>query len=108
MITNLDVQNYVKSLQENFFRSQERTNYPPICSFIESWALVIRSFVEETGISAGVPDISVRVNDNLVGYIEAKNINKNIYQLNTKDNLQIDKYCNSVIMAFRKKEYYFK
>lgn len=97
MVTNLDIQNYVKSLQENFFRSQERTNYLPICSFIESWALGIRSFVEETGISAGVPDISVRVNDNLVGYIEAKNINKSLHKLNIKDNLQIDKYCNSII-----------
>lgn len=97
MVTNLDIKNYVKSLQENFLRSQERTNYPPICSFIESWALGIRSFVEETGISAGVPDISVRVNDNLVGYIEAKNINKSLHKLNIKDNLQIDKYCNSII-----------
>lgn len=97
MVTNLDIQNYVKSLEENFFRSQERTNYLPLCSFIESWGLGIRSFVEETGICAGVPDISVRVNSNLVGYIEAKNINKSLHKLNNKDNLQIEKYCNSII-----------
>jgi len=76
MIVNFT--HYLQSLQVNFQRGSERSHYPTLKALIDDSMTGINAVIEEKGNQAGIPDFTVRKNGQLVGYIEAKDINKNL------------------------------
>ncbi len=86
---------YLQELQNNLTRGSERTHYPALKNLVDSGMLGIITTIEETGNQAGIPDFTVRKNDNLVGYIEAKKIGENLDKIEETEQLQ--RYFDSVI-----------
>ena len=76
MIVNFT--HYLQNLQVNFQRGSERSHYPTLKALIDDSMTGINAVIEEKGNQAGIPDFTVRKNGQLVGYIEAKDINKNL------------------------------
>ena len=69
---------YLQNLQLNFQRGSERSHYPTLKALMDDSMMGINAVIEEKGNQAGIPDFTVRKNGQLVGYIEAKDINKNL------------------------------
>ena len=69
---------YLQNLQLNFERGSERSYYPTLKALMDDSVMGINSVIEEKGNQAGIPDFTVRKNGQLVGYIEAKDINRNL------------------------------
>ncbi|MDJ0578497.1 N-6 DNA methylase [Crocosphaera sp.] len=86
---------YLQELQNNLTRGSERTHYPALKNLVDSGMLGIITTIEETGNQAGIPDFTVRKNDNLVGYIEAKKIGENLDKIEETEQLQ--RYFGSAI-----------
>ncbi len=70
--------NYIQNLQRNIKHGGERSHYSSLQSLIEGLEIGINTIVEEKGNQAGIPDLTIRKNERVVGYIEAKDININI------------------------------
>lgn len=86
---------YLQELQNNLTRGSERTHYPTLKNLVDSGMLGITTTIEETGNQAGIPDFTVRKNDNLLGYIEAKKIGENLDK--TEETEQLQRYFDSAI-----------
>ncbi|MDH6100836.1 hypothetical protein NWP21_18745, partial [Anabaenopsis sp. FSS-46] len=67
--------NYIEDLQTNIKRGGERSHYPSLKRLIESLMMGINATIEEKGNQQGIPDFTIRKNDRILGYIEAKDIN---------------------------------
>ena len=89
--------NYIRNLQKNIKHGGERSHYSSLQSLIEGLEIGINTIVEEKGNQAGIPDLTIRKNDRVVGYIEAKDININISKLDQKNEKQIKRYLESNI-----------
>jgi hypothetical protein len=76
MIVNFT--HYLQNLQLNFQRGSERSHYPTLKALIDDYMIGINAVIEEKGNQAGIPDFTVRKNGQLVGYIEAKDMNRNL------------------------------
>jgi predicted helicase len=76
MIVNFT--HYLQNLQLNFQRGSERSHYPTLKALIDDSMIGINAVIEEKGNQAGIPDFTVRKNGQLVGYIEAKDMNRNL------------------------------
>lgn len=79
---------YLQELQNNLTRGSERTHYPALKNLVDSGMLGIITTIEEKGNQAGIPDFTVRKNDNLVGYVEAKKIGENLDKIEETEQLQ--------------------
>ena len=88
---------YIQNLQKNIKHGGERSHYSSLQSLIEGLEIGINTIVEEKGNQAGIPDLTIRKNDRVVGYIEAKDININISKLDQKNEKQIKRYLESNI-----------
>ena len=86
---------YLQELQNNLTRGSERTHYPALKNLVDSGMLGIITTIEEKGNQAGIPDFTVRKNDNLVGYVEAKKIGENLDKI--KETEQLQRYFESSI-----------
>ena len=86
---------YLQSLQVNFQRGSERSHYPTLKALIDDSMTGINAVIEEKGNQAGIPDFTVRKNGQLVGYIEAKDINKNLD--NEEKTEQLERYRESSV-----------
>ena len=93
MIVNFT--HYLQSLQVNFQRGSERSHYPTLKALIDDSMTGINAVIEEKGNQAGIPDFTVRKNGQLVGYIEAKDINKNLD--NEEKTEQLERYRESSV-----------
>ena len=89
--------NYIQNLQINIKHGGERSHYSSLQSLIESLEIGISTIVEEKGNQAGIPDLTIRKNERVVGYIEAKDININITKLDKQNEQQIKRYLESNI-----------
>jgi len=93
MIVNFT--HYLQNLQLNFQRGSERSHYPTLKALIDDSMTGINAVIEEKGNQAGIPDFTVRKNGQLVGYIEAKDINRN---LDTEEKTeQLERYRESSV-----------
>ncbi|MFM6247405.1 MAG: N-6 DNA methylase, partial [Dolichospermum sp.] len=82
-------------LQTDLEKGSERTHYPTLKNLIDNSILGIKSTIEETGNQAGIPDFTIRKNNQLLGYIEAKKIGQNLDKIEEKEQLQ--RYLESSI-----------
>ena len=89
--------NYIQNLQKNIKHGGERSHYSSLQSLIESLDIGINTIVEEKGNQAGIPDLTIRKDDRVVGYIEAKDIDVNITKLTKKNEQQVKRYLESNI-----------
>ncbi|MDM3859966.1 MAG: N-6 DNA methylase [Aphanizomenon gracile PMC644.10] len=86
---------YIQNLQQNIKHGGERSHYSSLQGLIEGLEIGIDTIVEEKGNQAGIPDLTIRKNDRVVGYIEAKDINIDISKLEKTE--QIKRYLESNI-----------
>ena len=89
--------NYIQNLQKNIKHGGERSHYSSLQSLIEGLEIGINTIVEEKGNQAGIPDLTIRKNERVVGYIESKDININITKLDKQNEQQIKRYLESNI-----------
>ncbi|MBE9231335.1 N-6 DNA methylase [Cuspidothrix issatschenkoi LEGE 03284] len=89
--------NYTQNLQKNIKHGGECSHYSSLQSLIEGLEIGINTIVEEKGNQAGIPDLTIRKNERVVGYIEAKDINININKLDKQNEQQIKRYLESNI-----------
>jgi len=90
-----DFTHYLQDLQENIQRGSERSHYPALKSLIDGLMIGINAIIEEKGNQIGIPDLTVRRNDILIGYVEAKDIDRNLDKLEETE--QIKRYRESAI-----------
>ena len=93
----LNFNNYIQNLQKNIKHGGERSHYSSLQGLIEGLEIGINTIVEEKGNQAGIPDLTIRKNERVVGYIEAKDININITKLDKQNEQQIKRYLESNI-----------
>jgi len=79
---------YLKSIQKNLQKGSERSHYPALKNLIDDRDRGIDAVIEETGNKAGVPDFTVNRRELLVGYIEAKDIDLDLDQVEKTEQLQ--------------------
>ena len=91
----MDFRHYLQQLQSKLEKGSERTHYSTLANLINSVILGIKSTVEELGNQAGIPDFTVRKNNQLLGYIEAKKIGVNLDKIEKTEQLQ--RYLESSI-----------
>ncbi|MDB9312342.1 N-6 DNA methylase [Spirulina sp. CS-785/01] len=85
----MNLTHYLQTLENNNLeRASERTHYPALQTLIESAKLEITASIEERSNQAGIPDFTVRKNNSLLGYIEAKQIDANLDKIEETEQLQ--------------------
>ncbi|MBS3025849.1 MAG: N-6 DNA methylase [Dolichospermum sp. DET50] len=87
--------NYIQDLQENIKRGGERSHYPSLQRLIEGLMIGVNARIEEKGNQAGIPDLTIRKNDRILGYIEAKDINIDLSKI--EKTAQLKRYLESNI-----------
>ncbi|MFN6035690.1 MAG: hypothetical protein ACK48B_17000, partial [Dolichospermum sp.] len=90
---NNDINNYIQDLQENSQRGGERSHYPSLKRLIEGLMMGINARIEEKGNQAGIPDLTIRKNERILGYIEAKDINIDLTKIEKTP--QLKRYLES-------------
>lgn len=88
---------YSQELKQNLTKGSERSHYSALKKLIDNAlpSTGINAVIEEKGNKAGIPDFTVRRNDNLIGYIEAKKIGENLDKIESSEQLQ--RYFDSAI-----------
>lgn len=74
----INVSHYLQNLQANLQRGSERSHYPSLKALIEGGMISLNAVIEEKGNKVGIPDFTVRKNNQLLGYIEAKEMDKDL------------------------------
>ncbi|MFM7406741.1 MAG: hypothetical protein ACKO3K_08775 [Cuspidothrix sp.] len=87
--------NYLQQLQADLDKDIKYTHNSTLKNLIDNGILGIKSTIEETGNQAGIPDFTIRKNNQLLGYIEAKKIGENLDKIEEKEQLQ--RYLESSI-----------
>ncbi|MFM7407426.1 MAG: type ISP restriction/modification enzyme [Cuspidothrix sp.] len=90
-----DFNNYIQDLQEKIKHGGECSHYSSLERLIEGLIIGVNVIVEEKGNQAGIPDLTLRKNGRILGYIEAKDINIDISKLDKTE--QIKRYLESNI-----------
>ncbi|TAE55046.1 MAG: N-6 DNA methylase [Nostocales cyanobacterium] len=87
--------NYLQDIETNIKRGGERSHYPSLKRLIEGLMIGINATIEEKGNQEGIPDFTIRKNDRILGYIEAKDINIDLSKIEKTE--QIKRYLESNI-----------
>ncbi|MBD2291970.1 N-6 DNA methylase [Anabaena sphaerica FACHB-251] len=90
-----DFNYYIQDIQTNIKRGGERSHYPSLQRLIEGLMIGINARIEEKGNQEGIPDFTIRKNDRVLGYVEAKDINVDL--IKTEKTEQIKRYLESNI-----------
>jgi type I restriction-modification system DNA methylase subunit len=93
---NLLLNNYLQTIQQtNLKKASERTLYYPLKTLIDQAQKGINATIEEKENQVGIPDFTVRKNEILIGYIEAKKIGEDLDKIESSEQLQ--RYLDSSI-----------
>jgi predicted helicase len=90
-----DFNNYIQDLQENLKSGGQSSHYPSLKRLIEGLMMGINARIEEKGNQAGIPDLTIRKNERILGYIEAKDINIDLTKIEKTP--QLKRYLESNI-----------
>jgi len=91
----INVSHYLQNLQVNLQLGSERSHYPCLKELVEGGMIGLNAVIEEKGNKVGIPDFTVRKNGKLVGYIEAKDMDKKLDS--QEDTEQLKRYRESSI-----------
>lgn len=91
----MDVNYYLQEIENILQKGSERSHYPTLKTFIDSAKLGVNTVIEEKGNQAGIPDFTVRKNQRVIGYIEAKKISENLDLILETE--QLKRYLDSAI-----------
>lgn len=73
--------------------ASERTYYPVLEEFLKNFRKDSKVIIEGKNSAVGIPDFKVRTEkDVLIGYIEAKDLGRDLDRLSKEERKQIDKY----------------
>ncbi|MBL1209482.1 type ISP restriction/modification enzyme [Geminocystis sp. GBBB08] len=86
---------YLQELENILLQGSKRSHYPSLKTLIDSAILGINAVIEEKGNQAGIPDFTVRKNNKVIGYIEAKKIGENLDIIEETE--QLKRYLDSAI-----------
>ncbi|HEY9705283.1 MAG TPA: N-6 DNA methylase, partial [Allocoleopsis sp.] len=86
---------YLQELKDNLQLGSERSHYYALKTLIDSAEIGINAIIEERGNQVGIPDFTVRKNNSLIGYIEAKKIGENLN--NIQESEQLKRYFESSV-----------
>ncbi len=76
---------YIRSIQSNSARGSERTHYPALKNLLDNSAVGIDAAIEEKGNKAGIPDFTVGLQLQDLGYQFTGKQRLGIYLTNTLD-----------------------
>lgn len=104
----ISFEDYLKSIQKNLQKGSERSHYPALKNLIDDRDRGIDAVIEETGNKAGVPDFTVTRRGLLVGYIEAKDINLDLNQVEKTEQLKRyrEAFPNLILTNYREFRWY--
>ena len=91
----INVTHYLQNLQANLQLGSERSHYPNLKELVEGGVMGLNAVIEEKGNKVGIPDFTVRKNGKLVGYIEAKDMDKKLDD--QEKSKQLERYRKSSI-----------
>jgi type I restriction-modification system DNA methylase subunit len=91
----MSISQYIENLQINLKKGSERSHYPSLKMLIDGGMTGVNAIIEEKSNQAGIPDFTVRKNEVLLGYIEAKKIGENLAKIEKTE--QIQRYLDSAI-----------
>ncbi|WP_324282848.1 type ISP restriction/modification enzyme [Cyanobacterium aponinum UTEX 3221] len=91
----MDVNYYLQEIENILQKGSERSHYPTLKTFIDTAMLGVNTVIEEKGNQAGIPDFTVRKNNRVIGYIEAKKISENLDLILETE--QLKRYLDSAI-----------
>jgi predicted helicase len=86
---------YLQELRDNLQLGSERSHYYALKTLIDSAEIGINAIIEERGNQVGIPDFTVRKNNSLIGYIEAKKIGEDLNKIQASE--QLKRYFESAI-----------
>jgi predicted helicase len=84
----MNFESYLQQLQQNSELGNQRSHYPALQTLINNSSIEINSVIEEKGNKAGIPDFTVRKNQRLIGYIEAKKIGEDLNKIQETEQLK--------------------
>lgn len=84
----MNFESYLQQLQQNLELGSERSHYPSLQTLINSSSIDLNAVIEEKGNKAGIPDFTVRKNQRLIGYIEAKKIGEDLNKIQESEQLK--------------------
>jgi type I restriction-modification system DNA methylase subunit len=107
-MATISFDDYLQLIQKNLQKGSERSHYPALKNLIDDPALGIDAVIEETGNKAGVPDFTVTRRGLLVGYIEAKDINLDLNQVEKTEQLKRyrEAFPNLILTNYREFRWY--
>jgi predicted helicase len=91
----MNFESYLQQLQQNLELGSERSHYPALQQLINNASIGINSVIEEKKNKAGIPDFTVRNNNSLIGFIEAKKIGEDLNKIQESE--QLKRYLDSHI-----------
>ena len=99
---------YLKSIQKNLQKGSERSHYPALKDLLDDPAHGIDAVIEETGNKAGIPDFTVKRRELLVGYAEAKEVGRDLDQIEKTEQLQryLESFPNLVLTNYLEFRWY--
>ncbi|HEX8493004.1 MAG TPA: type ISP restriction/modification enzyme [Pyrinomonadaceae bacterium] len=94
----MSLNQYLKAIQKNLSAgdSTEHTHRPALKIFIESLDKEITATNEPKRQTFGAPDYVIRKREIPLGYIEAKDVGKNLAKLSKTDKEQLERYLDSL------------
>lgn len=92
------VSEYLKHIEKEFSagNATEHTHRPALKHFIESFDSEVTATNEPKRQTFGAPDYMIRKRETPLGYIEAKDVDKNLDKLSKSDKEQLDRYLDSL------------
>lgn len=84
----MNFESYLQQLQQNLELGSERSHYPALQTLINNSSIDLNAVIEEKGNKAGIPDFTVRKNQRLIGYIEAKKIGEDLNKIQESEQLK--------------------
>jgi predicted helicase len=86
---------YLQELRDNLQFGSERSKYYALKTLVNSAEIGINAIIEERENQAGIPDFTIRKNNSVIGYIEAKKIGEYLNKIQESE--QLKRYLESAI-----------
>jgi type I restriction-modification system DNA methylase subunit len=99
---------YLKSIQKNLQKGSERSHYPALKDLLDDSDKGIDAVIEEKGNKAGIPDLTVKQREILIGYVEAKDVGLDLDQIEKTEQLQryLESFSNLLLTNYLEFRWY--
>ncbi len=107
-MSSITFEAYLQSIEKNLPKGSERSHYPALKDLLDDSTNGIDAVIEEKGNKAGIPDFTVKRRDLLVGYVEAKDIQLDLDQVEKTEQLKryLEAFPNLVLTNYLEFRWY--